>query len=96
VIQVPHLVGLLVYLFASWFLLVGLLRLVTHRKYYFHLVPFVVAYAVLAAFLLGYFGFRDFFWWYLMLSSIFFFVNLRKCFKSHVDTNFNIRRILAM
>jgi len=37
-------VGLfLVYLCASWLLLVGLLRLAAHRNYYFHLVPFVVA-----------------------------------------------------
>jgi hypothetical protein len=40
-------------------------------------VPFVVGYAVLAALLLRYFGFQDFFWWSLALSSVFFLVSLR-------------------
>jgi hypothetical protein len=73
-----HIGLFLVYLFASWLLLLGLLRLAAHRKYYFHLVPFVVGYAVLAALLLRYFSFQDFFWWYLVLSSVFFFANLRR------------------
>ena len=67
-----------VYLFASWLLPVGLLRLAAQRKYYFHLVPFVVGYAVLAALLLRYFSFQDFFWWYLVLSSVFLFASLRR------------------
>jgi hypothetical protein len=57
---------------------VGLQRLFDRRKYYFHLVPFVVGYAVLGALLLRYLSFQDFFWWYLVLSSAFFFANLRR------------------
>jgi hypothetical protein len=73
-----HVGSFLVYLCASCLLLVGLLRLADRRKYYFHFVPFVVGYAVLAALLLCYLGFQDFFWWYLVLSSAFFFANLRR------------------
>lgn len=78
-----HHVGLFViYLFAGWFLLMQLFRFSTYYKYFFHLVPFVVGYAVLVAFLLRYFNFQDFFWWYLILSSLFLFINLRRHFKS--------------
>lgn len=76
-------VGLFViYLFASWFLLMQLFRLSTHHKYFFHIVPFVVGYAVLIAFLFRYLNFQDFFWWYLILSSLFLIPNLTRHFKS--------------
>jgi hypothetical protein len=42
-----HLGTFAVYLFASWFVPLVLLRFAAQRKYYFHLVPFVVGYAVL-------------------------------------------------
>jgi hypothetical protein len=73
-----HLGTFAFYLLASWFVLLCLLRCAARRKYYFHLVPSVVAYAVLVAFLLQYFSFQDFFWWYLVLSSSFFFANFRR------------------
>jgi hypothetical protein len=56
----------------------ALLRLAAHRKYYFHLVPFIVGYAVLAAFLLHRLSFQEFFWRYFALSSVFFNVSLRR------------------
>lgn len=77
-----HLGLFLVYLFASGILLMGAFKLAAHRKYFFHLVPFVVAYAALAAFLLRSFNLQEFLWWYLAVSSVFFFVNLRRHLRS--------------
>jgi hypothetical protein len=67
-----HFGSFVLYLGASWLLLLQLLRLASHRKHFFHLVPFVAIYAALAAFLLCYFGLRDFFWWYVGPTSFFF------------------------
>jgi hypothetical protein len=76
-------VGLFViYLFASWLLLMQLFRISTYRKYFSHIVPFVLVYAVLVAFLLQYFNFQDFSWWYLGLSTLFLFINLKRQFQS--------------
>jgi hypothetical protein len=72
----------LVFLVASWQLLVLLFRLAAQRKYFFHIVPFVIGYAVVAALLLRYLGFQGFFWWYLVLSSFFFSLVLTKHLKS--------------
>ena len=77
-----HLGGFLAYLIASWLLLVLLFRLAAHRKYFFHIVPFVIGYAIVAALLLSYFGFQDFFWWYFTLSSLFFSMVLTRHLKS--------------
>jgi hypothetical protein len=73
-----HLGWFLGYLITSWLLLVALLRLAARRKHYFHIVPFVIGYAVLVAFLLRYLGLQDCVWWYLAPSSLFLFVNLRR------------------
>jgi len=72
----------LAYLIASWLLLVLLFRLAAHRKYFFHIVPFVIGYAIVAALLLSYLGFQDFFWWYFTLSSLFFSMVLTRHLKS--------------
>ena len=73
-----HLGWFLGYLITSWLLLMALFRLAARRKHYFHIVPFVIGYAVLVAFLLRYLGFRTAFRRYLALSSLFLFVNLRR------------------
>src|SRR5262245_36844736 len=44
-------VGALIKYIASWLLLVLLFRLAAHRKYFFHIVPFVIGYAIVAALL---------------------------------------------
>jgi hypothetical protein len=76
-------VGLFViYLFATWFLLMQLFRISTYRKYFSHIVPFVIGYAVLVAFLLQYLNFQEFSWRYLGLSTVFLFINLRRQFQS--------------
>ena len=77
-----HLGRFLAYLIASWLLLVLLFRLAAHGKYFFHIVPFVIGYAIVAALLLSYLGFQDFFWWYFTLSSLFFSMVLTKHLKS--------------
>jgi hypothetical protein len=77
-----HLGLFLVYLIASWLVLVLLFRLAAYRKYFFHMVPFVIGYAAVAAGLLRYLGFQDFFWWYFILSSLFFSMALTRYLKS--------------
>jgi hypothetical protein len=72
----------LAYLIASWLPLVLLFGLAAHCKYFFHIVPFVIGYAVVAALLLSYFGFQDFFWWHFTLSSLFFSILLTRHLKS--------------
>ena len=67
-----------VYLFTSWFLLIQLFKLSTYYKYFSHIMPFIIGYAVLVALLLKYFNFQEFFWLYLALSSLFLIINLRK------------------
>ena len=76
--DLAHLGWFLGYLITSWLLFMALFRLAARRKHYFHIVPFVIGYAVLVAFLLRYLGLQDFVWWYLALSSLFLFVNLRR------------------
>lgn len=77
-----HLGYFIIYIFMSWLFLMLVFKLLTYYKYFFHIVPFVIGYAVLTSFLLNYFNFQDYFWWYLILSSFFFFMNVRKHFKS--------------
>jgi hypothetical protein len=72
----------LVYLIVSWLVQVLFFKLAANRKYFFHMVPFVIGYAVAAALLLGYLGFQGFFWWYLVLSSLFFSMILTRHLKS--------------
>ena len=71
-----------IFLFASWFLLMQLFRFSTYHKYFFKISPLLIGYAVLVAFLLRYFNFQNLFWWYLVLSSLFLFINHRKQLKS--------------
>src|SRR3990167_838731 len=54
-----------IFLFASWFLLMQLFRFSTYHKYFFKVVPLLIAYAVLVASLFRYFNFQNLFWWYL-------------------------------
>jgi hypothetical protein len=77
-----HLGLFLAYLIASWLILVLLFRLAAYRKYFFHIVPFVIGYAVVAALLLARLGFQDFFWWYFVPSSLFFAMVLTRHVKS--------------
>jgi hypothetical protein len=70
------------YLVASWAVLAGLLWLAARRRYYFHLVPFVVAYAVLAAIGLSSLGLRGLVWWYLALTSLPLFAGLLRHLRS--------------
>jgi hypothetical protein len=77
-----HLGLFFVYLIASWLVLVLLFRLAAYRKYFFHLVPFVIGYAAVAAGLLRYLGFQDLFWWYFVLSSFFFSMALTRYLRS--------------
>src|SRR5262249_48164680 len=77
-----HLGQFFAYLIASWLLLVLFFRLAAHCKYFFHIVPFVTGYAVVAALLLSYLGFQDFFWRYFTLSSLFFSMVLTRHLKS--------------
>jgi|SRR6516225_3459777 hypothetical protein len=65
-----QLLSFLGYLAGSWLVLVLLFRLARSRKYFFHLVPFVIAYAVSAGVLLKYLRLQNFFWWYLTTSSV--------------------------
>lgn len=73
---------LLGYLAASSLGLVGLLWLAAYRKYYFHLVPFVVGYAVLTALGLGYLDLQGFLWWYLAPLSVVLFLGLSRHLRS--------------
>lgn len=70
-----------VFLFASWFLLMQLFRFSTYHKYFFKVSPLLIGYAILVAFLLQYFNFQNLFWWYLVLSALFLFINHRKQLK---------------
>jgi len=76
-----------IFLFASWFLLMQLFGLSTYHKYFFKVSPLLIGYAVLVAFLLQYFNFQNLFWWYLILSTLFLFINHRKQLKSKEATN---------
>jgi hypothetical protein len=71
-----------IFLFASWFLLMQIFRFSTYHKYFFKIAPLLIGYAVLVAFLLQYFNFQNLFWWYLVLSCFFLFINHRKQLKS--------------
>jgi hypothetical protein len=77
-----HLGQFLAYLLASWLLIVLFFGLAAHCKCFFHIVPFVTGYGVVAGLLLSYFGFQDFFWWYFSLSSLFFSMVLTRHLKS--------------
>jgi hypothetical protein len=72
----------LILLIASAFLLALLYWLAARCKYFFHIVPFVVGFAVLAALSLRFLGLQDFFWWYLIASSVFLSVLLARHLKS--------------
>ena len=67
-----------IFLFASWLLLMQLFRFSTYHKYFFKVAPLLIGYAVLIAFLLVQFNFQNFFWWYLILSGLFLFINHKK------------------
>lgn len=77
-----HLGGFVLFVFASWFLLMQLFRYASYRKYFFHVVPFVILYAVGTAYLLRQLEFKDFFWWYLPLTALFLTVNLVRQLKT--------------
>ncbi len=70
------------FIFASWFLLIQLFRFSTYHKYFVKILPLLIGYAVLVAVLLQYFNFQNLFWWYVVLSSFFLFINHRKQLKS--------------
>jgi hypothetical protein len=72
----------LVLLIVSALVLVLLFGLAARRKYFFHIVPFAAGYAALAAVSLRVLGLQDFFWWYLVLSSVFFSVLLTRHLRS--------------
>jgi hypothetical protein len=78
----PKLGLFLVFLTASALFLVLLFGLAARRKYFFHIVPFVFGYAALAALLLRVFGLQEFFWWYLVLSSVSFSILLARHLRS--------------
>lgn len=68
--------------FVTWFVLMQLFALSTKRRYYFHIVPFVIIYAVAAAYLLRKLEYKEYFWWYLGLTSLFLLVNLSRQLKA--------------
>ena len=76
-----------VFLFASWFLLMQVFRFSTYHRYFFKVAPLLIGYAVLIAFLLIQFNFQNFFWWYLVLSCFFLFINYRKQLKYYKDAD---------
>jgi hypothetical protein len=76
--MVTMLESFLVLLVASALVLVLLFWLAVRRKYFFHIVPFVVAVAIVASLSLRLLGLQDFFWWYLTLSSAFILALLAK------------------
>jgi hypothetical protein len=63
-------------LVVTWFGLAGLLALAARRQYYFHLVPFVAGFAVLAPLLLRLLGLQGFTLWYLGLTALALFAGL--------------------
>jgi hypothetical protein len=72
-----HVLSFLGYLVSSWLVLGLLFRLARHRRYYFHIVPFVIGFAVSGGVLLRYLRLEDFFWWYLITSSMCLAILLR-------------------
>ena len=74
-----------IFLFASWFLLMQIFRFSTYYKYFFKISIALIGYAILVAFLFLKFGFENFFWWYLILSGLFLFINHKK---QHQAKNF--------
>ncbi len=77
-----HVGGFVLFVFATWFLLMQLFRFASYRKYFFHVVPFVILYAVGTAYLLRQLEFKSFFWWYLPLTALFLTVNLVRQLKT--------------
>jgi hypothetical protein len=63
---------------ATWVALAGLLALAAVRRYYFHLVPFIAAFAVLTALALNVLALQHFVWWYLGLCALALFIGLTR------------------
>ena len=61
---------------ATWLALAGLIALAALRRYYFHLVPFLAAFAALAALALNVLVLQQFVWWYLGLCALALVVGL--------------------
>ncbi len=74
-----------IFLFVSWFLLMQIFRFSTYHKYFSKIILVLIGYSVLVAFLLLKFGFENYFWWYLILSGLFLFINHKK---QHQAKNF--------
>lgn len=72
----------LVFMFATWFLLMQIYRFSTYHRYFPIAAIFLIVYAALVAFLLQTFGFENFVWWYLVLTVGFLFINHRKQHKT--------------
>ena len=54
----------------------GLIALAALRRYFFHLVPFIAAFAALAALALSVLALQQFLWWYLGLCALALVVGL--------------------
>lgn len=71
-----------IFLFTSWFLLMQIFRFSTYHKYFFKALLFLIGYAILIAFLLIQFSFKNFFWWYLIFSCLFLLINHKKQYQA--------------
>lgn len=72
----------LIFMFATWFLLMQIYCFSTYHQYFPIAVILLIAYAVLVSFLLQKFGFESFIWWYLLLTAIFLIINHKKQHKA--------------
>jgi len=72
----------LVFMFATWFLLMQIYRFSTYHRYFPIAALFLIAYAILVSILLQKFGFENFIWWYLILTAGFLLVNHKKQHKA--------------
>jgi len=71
-----------VFMFASWFLLMKIFSFSTYHKYFLKMVLVLGLYAFIIGFLIYKLNFEVYFWWYLILTSIFLVINHNKQHKT--------------
>ena len=56
----------IVYLISTWIFIFILIKILFYKKYFFHIIPFIIIFSVLGAILLYKLRFEKYYWWYLV------------------------------